>query len=66
VKVAHLANKPPSCRRLLRFRALAFSNVPQAPARRGLVLGQGGTETQLIPAGVRHLKTVIEALPKVE
>ena len=34
------------------------------PARRGLVLGYGGTETRRIPAGVRQLKAVIESLPK--
>jgi GntR family transcriptional regulator/MocR family aminotransferase len=34
------------------------------PARRGVVLGYGDTETRLIPAGVRHLRAVLESLPK--
>jgi len=33
------------------------------PARRGLVLGYGGTETALIPTGVRHLQAVLDSLP---
>lgn len=35
------------------------------PKRRGLVLGYGGTEARLIPAGVRKLRAVLESLPKV-
>ena len=34
------------------------------PALRGLVLGYGDTETRLIPAGVRHLRAVLESLPR--
>jgi GntR family transcriptional regulator/MocR family aminotransferase len=33
------------------------------PRRRGLVLGYGGTETRLIPDGVRRLRAVLESLP---
>jgi GntR family transcriptional regulator/MocR family aminotransferase len=33
------------------------------PARRGVVLGYGGTPTHLIPDGVRHLRAVLESLP---